>query len=152
MTLPSLLDEETTVPQKTRSREPGLSWHEKIVASTPGKIVFALVVVVVIGFGIFRLIGLANSNAPVYLDVRYMNPTTHAMKWGKVGQKMPDGFYPVEYCFENTCGPEGGTPVVLNLYLGDNSPTFCPKCGAEVSSHNPRPEEYNSTTPADWDN
>ncbi|MFG0258150.1 MAG: DUF1206 domain-containing protein [Phycisphaerales bacterium JB043] len=154
MPLPSLLDEETTASSSSgRSHASDISWHDRIIASPAGRVGFGIVVVGLIGFAIFRLIGVANSNAPIYLDVRYMNPDTQEMAWGKVGQRMPAGFHPVEYCFQNTCGPEGGTPVVLNAYLGNpNTPTTCPKCGAPVVSHNPRPDEYLTAIPADWNN
>jgi hypothetical protein len=145
------MDEETSGAPAKRSYSDDISWHDRMLASPAGRIGFAVIIAGLIGFAIFRMVGVARSNAPQYDRVRYMTPTTQGMAWGRVGQKMPEGFYPVEYCFANTCGPEGGTPVVLNIYLGDRTPTTCTECGAEVVSHNPRPEQFVGIKPADWD-
>jgi hypothetical protein len=49
--------------------------------------------------------------------------------------------YPTEWCFMRECGKGGGTPVILNVWRGKpDEPTYCPKCGALVRFHNPRPQ------------
>ena len=49
--------------------------------------------------------------------------------------------YPAELCFWTKEGTvkEDPTPVLLNQYKGDRSPTFCPDCGRLVVAHNPAP-------------
>ncbi len=42
--------------------------------------------------------------------------------------------FPTEICFKNECGSAGGTRVILNTILDKPGPTYCPKCGALVSS------------------
>ncbi len=42
--------------------------------------------------------------------------------------------FPTEVCFKNECGDNEGTRVILNTLLDKPGPTFCPKCGALVSS------------------
>ena len=48
--------------------------------------------------------------------------------------------YPAELCYWTKDGSikTDPTPVLLNTYIGDNSPTFCPDCGRLVVGHNPR--------------
>ena len=56
----------------------------------------------------------------------------------KTGEKT---LYPTEVCYANECGNIGGTHVILNELLGKKGPTFCPRCGALVRPHNPRPSQ-----------
>lgn len=118
--------------------------------STAGKITVAIGVLLVAVFVTWRTLSFAGVGEGSWQQIRLMNPQTGEMRWLRVGAKtMPDGFYPVEYCFDNECGPAGGTPVVLNVYLGSKEPTHCPKCGALVEAHNRRPPEYANTIPKD---
>lgn len=50
--------------------------------------------------------------------------------------------YPAELCYWNEDGSirKEPTPVLLNRYLGDKSPTYCPDCGRLVVLRNPPPE------------
>lgn len=52
--------------------------------------------------------------------------------------------WPAEFCMSSTCAPKGGTPVILNTYLGKSEPTHCPVCGAEVRLHNSSRDEARS--------
>ncbi len=58
----------------------------------------------------------------------------------KTGDKT---LFPVEWCYARECGAKGGTPVILNTWLGKEGPTYCPNCGALVRFHNPKPETAN---------
>jgi hypothetical protein len=57
--------------------------------------------------------------------------------------------YPAELCFWTKDGKPKDKPtyVLLNKYLGDQSPTFCPDCGRLVVGHNPPPETGRSPPP-----
>jgi hypothetical protein len=44
--------------------------------------------------------------------------------------------YPTETCRSEVCAARGGTPVILNSYLGKEGPTHCPVCRAEARFHN----------------
>jgi hypothetical protein len=50
--------------------------------------------------------------------------------------------FPAELCYWTADGriAPSPTPVLLNVYLGKNEPTFCPECGRLVVGHNPRAE------------
>lgn len=121
-------------------------------ASGGAKVGLVVVCVAVIGFGAWRALQEASGPPPQWPKVRVMNPETGEKRWFYTapGAQLPAGFHPVEYCFQNACGPAGGTPVVLNLYLGKEEPTSCPKCGATVVGLNPRPPEHLEDLPADW--
>ncbi|MHC4233995.1 MAG: hypothetical protein ACYSUQ_02665 [Planctomycetota bacterium] len=47
--------------------------------------------------------------------------------------------YPTEVCYWNQCGQKGGTRVILNQWLDQEDPTYCPVCGQVVRPHNPAP-------------
>jgi len=116
-----------------------------------GKVLLGLIVVGGIGFAIFRGAEFSQQSAPNYPVFRMMSPETGELRWveWRPNKPTPEGFHPVEYCFENACGPAGGTPVILNSYLDIEGQTYCPVCGAEVYGHNGRPEEYIGVTPKD---
>lgn len=164
--LPSLLESDETSGGAKPSRgeeKVGASLSERLrhAASTPaGRIVFALIVLAALAFGGYRILSAVGSGGADWPRIRVMDPETGDLRWQAVrpGETMPylnprtgeRSMYIVEYCFDNTCGPTGGTPVVLNNYLGIDAPTKCPSCGATVTPHNPRPEAYAATPPADW--
>lgn len=123
---------------------------QEFLQSPVGKGIGIAVLVIIAAFVLLRLKSFMNAGDLIRNDARVMNPETRQMRWVAIGKQPPEGFYPVEYCFENECGPAGGTPVVLNGNLGrPNEPTVCPVCGAPVVAHNPRPEEYAETVPKD---
>jgi len=153
MNLGSLVDEETaSVGTKRDSRgSGGGGGGVRDALNTTTAKVFAIVALVAVGaFFVQRFLGVVESNSLIRPQARYMHAETGQMRWYRVGQDAAEGYHPVEYCFNNTCGPDGGTPVILNAYLGEEGPTTCPKCGARVVGHNPRPEEYVGVKPADW--
>lgn len=153
MKLGSLVDEETaTVGRERAPRSGGGGGGLRAALNSSGaKVVVSVAVVVILAFAGMRILGVARSNALIRGDIRYMHAESGELRWYKVGQPPAEGFHPVEYCFQNTCGPDGGTPVILNGYLGVSGPTQCPKCGARVVGHNPRPEGYEEARPKDWD-
>src|SRR5688572_26256265 len=68
----------------------------------------------------------------------------------EVGMPMPapapsggNTGYPSEKCYWTKDGKTKKEPtyVLLNVYLGQKDPTFCPDCGRLVVSHNPAPGE-----------
>ncbi len=107
---------------------------------------------VAVGFGVWGALRGLGGTGDVYPRIRIMNSNTGELAWHRLDQQntlLPEGFHLVEYCFEKQCGPDGGTPVVLNTYLHIPEMTYCPKCGSEVYSHNPRPPQYEATKPKD---
>jgi hypothetical protein len=152
MKLGSLVDEETASAGAAKGARGGGGGGLRAAMQTTGaKTVAGIVVLLVVIFAGVRIFGVVQSNAPVRAGIPYVHVDTGETRFFKVGQRAPDGFYPAEYCFQNTCGPDGGTAVILNAYLDKEGPTYCPKCGAEVVAHNPRPEGYEDAIPADWD-
>lgn len=150
----SLLDDEPSLAAQPasakRQRRGVMETIRGFLDSGGGKALVGVLFVAIILFVGVRFFNVAKSRAPIYNDVRYMHIDTQEMRWYKIGQRPPEGFYPVEYCFNNQCGPDGGTPVILNAYVGRPGPTKCPKCDAPVTAHNPRPDGYETTIPADW--
>ena len=63
--------------------------------------------------------------------------------------------YPAELCYWTKDGSikTDPTPVLLNTYIGDNSPTFCPDCGRLVVGHNPAPVPGHAPPPTrqEWE-
>lgn len=129
---------------------PGL-W-ERLKSSPLGKVLLGLFIAGAIGLFVFQFVDFYEESQADFPQIRVMNPETGELRWFTTahGKPLPEGFYFVEYCFDKTCGPDGGTPVVLNSYRGLEGPTKCPKCGSEVVGHNPRPPEYEGVEPADW--
>lgn len=158
--MPSLLDEHTAADNGADTKKKSSSGLSGFFASPAGRVALGAFFVLAIGFGMFRMLGAVGGEAVVWPEVRIMDPETGDLRWitAKPGEFMPylnpktgeRSMYPVEYCFENECGPAGGTPVVLNIVRGLDGETKCPRCGARVVSHNPRPEEYMTAIPADW--
>jgi len=152
MKLGSLIDEETASAGTTRSsRGGGGGGFRDALQSSGAKTVAGIVVLLIVIFAGVRVMGVVRSSAPQRAGVAYVHVDTGETRFIPVGRPAPEGFHPAEYCFRNTCGPDGGTAVILNSYLGKEGQTYCPKCGAEVVAHNPRPEGYETTTPADWE-
>jgi len=127
--------------------------------TTGGRIIGGALAAAAIGAALFQFVGVMQADDAQWPRVRVMDPETGHLRWQRVGTgefpyRNPKtgerSMYPVEYCFENQCGPDGGTPVVLNDYLDKEGPTICPTCGAEVVAHNPRPKGYERAIPADW--
>ncbi len=118
-----------------------------------------LVMAVVIVGGGWRFWKAVGPEPQEYPRIRVKDSQNGSMHWVQLrpDKRMPyrnprtgeNTLYPVEYCFDNTCGPAGGTAVILNVYLGSEEATTCPECGASVTGHNPRPEEFVGVTPAD---
>lgn len=151
MKLGSLVDEETASAGSPRSSRGGGGGFRAALQSTGAKTVAGIVVLLIVIFAGVRIMGVVRSSAPQRAGVAYVHVDTGETRFYPVGEKPPEGFHPAEYCFQNTCGPDGGTAVILNAYLGKEGPTYCPKCGAEVVAHNPRPEGYETAIPADWE-
>jgi hypothetical protein len=89
----------------------------------------------------------------LFIDAKTGKTFEYTLKKGDVAPILaPSGDktgYPAELCYWTA---DGGTrkdpvPVLLNIYKGDNSPTFCPDCGRLVVGHNPRPEEGRKPPP-----
>lgn len=151
----SLIDDEPASPAKKLATGPSLRERlAEFASSGAGKMGLAAACLLLIAFGVWRLMSEAG-NPPLDVPrVRIMNAETGEMGWYKTNPRkpppMPAGFHPVEYCFHNACGPAGGTPVILNSYVRKAGDTKCPKCGELVVGHNPRPAGYEATMPADW--
>ncbi len=47
--------------------------------------------------------------------------------------------FPTEVCWKGECLDRGGTPTILNRWLGSDEPTYCSVCGSLVRDHNPGP-------------
>ena len=123
---------------------------QEFLQSPVGKGIGIALLVVITAFLLLRVNSFMKSGDVIRNEVRVMNPDTRQLRWIAVGKNPPDGFHYVEYCFNNECGPAGGTPVVLNGLLGrPDVPTVCPVCGDRVVAHNPRPEEFEGVTPKD---
>ncbi|TVQ31573.1 MAG: DUF1206 domain-containing protein [Phycisphaeraceae bacterium] len=143
---------------EVEGREPGPSKRSsgaglgKILKSPAARVVVIIVCIAAVGFGLTQLIGGVAGPSNNWPRVRIMHVDTGQLRWLQTGPNatMPDGYHPVEYCFQNQCGPEGGTPVILNEYIGKPEQTNCSKCGARVVGHNPRPKEYEGVIPTDW--
>jgi|GEM_PF-2633823 len=129
------------------------------LASGPAGMILLVVIVLAIGWFVFSRLQTATGPAPgTVMDprVRIMNPLTGDMDWYvvRLGSKMPEGFHPVEYCWEDH--PDDlAVPVVLNtrLFPPDDprrdEPTICP-CGDDVVvPRNPKPEEFLGLQPKD---
>jgi hypothetical protein len=80
-----------------------------------------------------------------FVDAATGKPYSYELQIGStVPAPAPSGGktgYPAEACFWNKDGSPKKDPtfVLLNLYKGNNEPTFCPDCGRLVVGHNPRP-------------
>lgn len=133
-----------------RAKAPAESRWRQWLNSNGGRAAIGLGFVLIIAFAVWRTWSAARDAQPQWPRVRLMNAETGELRWFRTGEgkKLPVGYHPIEYCFQNECGPAGGTPVVLNVYLGKKDPTHCPKCGALVVGHNPRPPEYVGVLPA----
>lgn len=152
MKLGSLVDDDSASAGASRSRSGGGGGGiREALQSGAGKTVVGILVVVLLAFAAVRIMGVVKSGAQLRAGVPYVHVETGQTRFYKVGVRPDEGFYPAEYCFRNSCGPDGGTPVILNAYLGKDGPTTCPKCGAPVVAHNPRPEGYETAIPKDWD-
>jgi hypothetical protein len=151
MKLGSLIDDDTASAGASQSRAGGGGGIREALSSGAGKTVVGIVVVILLAFAAVRIMGVVKSGAPLRAGVPYVHVETGQTRFYKVGVQPAEGYYPAEYCFQNTCGPDGGTPVILNAYLDKPGPTTCPKCGAPVVAHNPRPEGYETARPKDWD-
>ena len=160
--MPSLIDETDEAPSGA-SRGGGASLSERVrhfFATPAGKATLGALVLGALAFGGYRFFGAVGSGGAEWPRIRVMDPETRDLRWQEVkpGERMPyvnpktgeRTMYVVEYCFDNACGPNGGTPVVLNNYLNIDEPTTCPECSAEVRPHNPRPQQYANAQPADW--
>ena len=130
----------------------------ELASGVGGKVLLALLAIGMVVFLVTRLQG-ALGPAPETMapgQIRIMNPMTGQLRWYEVtiGGTMPQGFYPVEYCWANHDGD--GVPVILNSSLyGIDDPrrgeaTTCPCCPARVVGHNPKPEEFIGQTPSDY--
>lgn len=161
--LSSLLDDDTATTGAESASASGTPLMERIrnAALTPaGRAVLVVVVLGALAFGGYRMYSAIGSGGAAWPRIRVMDPATGDMRWQEVrpGESMPyvnprtgeRSMYIVEYCFDNECGPAGGTPVVLNNFLGVDGPMVCPRCGATVTPHNPRPAEYAGVQPSDW--
>jgi len=136
--------------QSGGSGGPGL-WG-RLKSSPVGKVLLGVFVAAAIGLFAIQFIDFYEEGQANHPLIRIMNPETGELRWFQTdySKPLPEGFYFVEYCFNRSCGPAGGTPVVLNEARGMEGPTQCPACGSTVVGHNPRPEEYQGVDPADW--
>lgn len=139
--------------KQSRSKD-GAGWRERLdkaMSSGAGRAALVVILLAGIGFGGWSVMGFVEEGRPDLPKKRLMNPETGELRWyyAAPGKPLPEGFLPVEYCFQNQCGPAGGTPVVLNSYRGTDGLTTCPECGARVTVHNAIPPEYKDVTPAD---
>ncbi|MEI8194583.1 MAG: hypothetical protein WCI73_01605 [Phycisphaerae bacterium] len=114
-----------------------------------------------LGFGGYRLYGLLGRSAEARdLNRRWM-VCTQTKKPFQVdldslkGIPAPSPFsgrntgQPAELCFWTADGKPKTepTPVLLNQYLNDPAPTFCPDCGRLVVARNPGPDQAASPPP-----
>lgn len=141
----------------------GAGWRETVnnmLSGVGGKVILAVVAIAMLAFLFTRInaaTGPAEGTAIAKPQVRIMNPATGDLAWHeiKIGATMQEGYYPVEYCWNNHSGD--GVPVILNSQLypvGDprrNEPTTCPCCNAPVVGHNPKPEEFLGQNPTDYE-
>ena len=140
---------------------PGLRDKLNGIASGPlGKAVLVIVALAMVGLLLSRFQSAVGPDTATVLEARsrLMDPLTGKLRWHTVtlGSRAPEGFYPVEYCWNNH--PEDlAVPVVLNRSLfppGDprrDEATLCPCCAAAVVGRNPKPEEFLGMTPKDYD-
>lgn len=152
--------EDSSTPSDAAKSSAGL--REKLndaLAGPVGKIFLVLVALSMVVFFIVRFQGAAGPPPETIVEprVRVLNPLSGEMAWHKVkiGVQVREGFYPVEYCWNDHNGD--GVPVVLNNQLFDlndprrEEPTLCPCCGAVVVPRNPKPEEFLGQTPTDYE-
>jgi len=167
--MPSLLEDDQTggassSSQRSRSAGDRIASLRNIInlaARSKAGVAFGLVLFgAIVLFAVGRMGDVVAENQPQWPRLRVMDAETGDLRWKRVspGADFPyinpktgqRSMYPVEYCFHNQCGPEGGTPVILNSHLGKEGPTQCPRCGEKVVAHNPRPPEYEGVKPDDW--
>ncbi|HRX87350.1 MAG TPA: hypothetical protein P5572_20175 [Phycisphaerae bacterium] len=117
------------------------------------KLLLGGLAIVLLGYVAYKVSGVigepeyvakANSRTLMDIDTGKLYHFELTEDWGPYPHKNPDTgkdtLYPIEWCYNNECGKAGGTPVILNVWRGKpNEPTYCPKCGALVRFHNPRP-------------
>jgi hypothetical protein len=141
----------------------GGGFREKLNAAASGPLgkIALVVIVVIIGWFVFSRFQSATGPTPgTFMEARtrIMNPITGEMDWYVVraGATVPEGFYPVVYCWEDH--PEDlAVPVVLNTSIfpaGDprrDEPTICPCGDAVVVPRNPKPEEFFGLQPRDYE-
>ncbi len=152
--------EEQTSGGAARKDEGG--WRDTLntaLAGVGGKIILLLAAAAVVVFLVMRLQSTVGPPAVTVApnSVRVLNPLTGETRWYeiKIGGTLAEGFYPVEYCWNDHGGD--GVPVILNsqIYSIDDprrdEATVCPCCGAAVVGHNPKPEEYLGQTPSDYE-
>jgi hypothetical protein len=133
----------------TRTESSGL---REFLNSPTGKMLsvgFAVVVIAVAGFLIWRSMGLSEAEAMsrdrIFIDSKTMKPFEHELKIGDmIPVDAPSGGktgYPAELCYWTKDGKEkkDPTPVLLKHWIGETGPTFCPDCGRLVVGHNPMP-------------
>lgn len=160
--LPSLLDDIETsagAPETTHTGVGMLARLRLFLSSGVGLTTIAVLAAFALTFVGWRAWSFAGAGGPDWPRIRVMDPDTGDLRWVEVrpGRTLPyrnpktgtDSMYPVEYCFDNQCGGLGGTPNVLNVFLGIDGPTSCRVCGHTIVGHNPRPPEFNGVTPAD---
>jgi len=115
------------------------------------KAVLAVVVAVLVVAGAYRLWSATGNPAAVAANTRtLMDSETRELVQVHVDEQLGAfplvnpktgrrTLYPTEVCYASTCAAQGGTHVILNVYLGKEGPTYCPACGAVVRFHNPGP-------------
>lgn len=166
--MPSLLTDERADQETASSRKRGGRGRiatardslNRLARSKAGVSAGLVLCVAVVAFALARVGGVVADDQPQWPRIRVMDKQTGDLRWKRVAPQAEFPYrnpktgersmYPVEYCFYNECGPAGGTPVILNDYLGKEGPTTCPRCGEEVHAHNPRPSEYVGVKPDDW--
>ncbi|HYO08385.1 MAG TPA: hypothetical protein VER17_05395 [Tepidisphaeraceae bacterium] len=85
------------------------------------------------------------TNTRDYIDAETGKPFKYTLKAGDSQPvDAPSGKksgYPAERCYWTKDGKPKAEPtlVLLNLFKGNNDPTFCPDCGRLVVPHNPAP-------------
>ena len=130
--------------------------------SSGGKIAAAalLVIAAVAAFFALRSVmgpteGALIANDRVFIDATTKQPFKHELK---PGENLPvrapsgkDAGYPAEMCWWTKDGQIRSEPypVLLNQWIGQQGPTFCPDCGRLVVGHNPKPEPGAKPPPTD---
>lgn len=92
-------------------------------------------------------LGAAASQERVFICSETLKPFNHELKTGEgVPIYSPASGkqtgYPAELCYWTKEGTikSTPTPVLLNDWLGNRTPTYCPDCGRLVVAHNPVPQ------------